>query len=108
MGFCWLVRDVIEEQQRDAALVTLRCGEETRLRAHTTELTATVRVQAALIAQERTARDQAAELVRHYPTTFERVAADVGSFLRAVGADDTAIAQVVDRLTSEMAAPAGV
>ena len=106
-GLCWLVRDVTAEEERDAALRTLQRGEDARLRTQTAELTATVRVQSALLAQERAAREQAEGLVQAYQGSVERVAADVGAFLRAVGADETAITQVVSRLTREIVPATG-
>ena len=106
-GFCLLLRDVTVAQQREAALVQLQTGEEARLRTQTAELTATVRVQQALLEQERAVREQAEALVQTYQERSAGVADDVGAFLRAVGADETAITQVVERLTSALAPTTG-
>ena len=97
-GLRWLVRDITAEKQRAEELAALTAEQGARLRAQTAELEAIVKLQTARIEQEQAARIAAESRLRAYETCAGEMAAGVEDFLRALGAEDTAIAQVLGRL----------
>ncbi len=99
LGLRWVMRDITAQHQTAQALAHLTATFEEQLRTRTAELDAITRMQATLIEQERAAREQAEAKLLANAARLTRIETEVEAFLCALGAEETAIRQVLQRVS---------